>query len=112
MSHTTIEIKTEDGTCPSHVFTPDGAGPWPGVLFYIDGIGMRPAIREVGERLAKAGYYVLMPDLFYRAGAYTCPDPKQLFTDPAVGQAWFQKVFQHATPDKCMRDTKVFLELM
>ena len=110
MSHTTLEIKTEDGTCPAHVFTPDGAGPWPGVLLYIDGIGMRPAMHEVGARLANAGYYVLMPDLFYRAGAYESPDTKALFTDPAVGKAWWAKVFPHASPDKCMRDTKAFLD--
>jgi carboxymethylenebutenolidase len=110
MSHTTIEIRTEDGTCPAHVFTPAGAGPWPGVLFYIDGIGMRPAMHDMGERLAKAGYYVLMPDLFYRGGAYTSPDPHKLFSDPAVGQAWWAKMFPVASADKCMRDTRAFLE--
>ena len=99
-----ISIKTDDGTCPAYEF---GSGP--SVLFFIDGIGMRPAMHEMGERLGKAGYHVLMPDVFYRAGAYTAPDPKQLFSDPAVGQAWFQKVFAHASADKVMRDCKAYL---
>jgi carboxymethylenebutenolidase len=99
-----ISIKTDDGTCPAYEF---GSGP--SVLFFIDGIGMRPAMHELGERLGKAGYHVLMPDVFYRLGEYTAPDPKALFSDPAVGQAWFQKVFQHASADKIMRDTKAFL---
>ena len=106
----TITIHTDDGDAPAYVFTPAGDGPWPGVLFFIDGIGMRPAMHELGERLAREGYYVLMPDVFWRAGAYTAPDPKALFSDPAVRQAWFQKVFAHAQPPMIMRDTRAYLD--
>jgi carboxymethylenebutenolidase len=104
-----IDIETDDGTCPAYVFTPDGSGPWPGVLFFIDGIGMRPAMHELGEKLASAGYYVLQPDLFYRAGAYTAPDPKALFSDPAARGEWFGKAQKAASVDKIMSDTKAFL---
>jgi carboxymethylenebutenolidase len=109
MSHTQIEIRTEDGTCPAHVFHPDGHGPWPGVLFYMDGIGMRPALYPLAERLAAAGYYVLMPDLFYRVGAYTAPEPKKLFTDEQTRNDWFKTMRAAAGPEKAMRDTKAFL---
>jgi len=109
MSHTTIEIRTEDGNCPTHVFQPAGSGPWPGVLFYMDGIGMRPALHLMGERLAKAGYFVLMPDLFYRAGAYTAPDPKDLFSNEATRKMWFAKISTNASVEMIMRDTKAFL---
>jgi carboxymethylenebutenolidase len=107
-----IDLRTDDGVCPAHVFTPDGSGdgPWPGVLFYMDGIGMRPALLPMGERMAQAGYYVLLPDLFYRAGAYTAPDPKALFNDEAVRNDWFKLVMSVATVDNIMRDTRVFLE--
>jgi carboxymethylenebutenolidase len=108
--HETLTIHTADGACPAHVYRPDGTGPWPGVLFYIDGIGMRPAMHEMADRLAKAGYYVLMPDLFWRAGEYTAPDPKALFSDPAVRTAWFQKVFAHAQPPLIIKDTRAFLD--
>ncbi len=108
--HHTIDIETADGVCPSHVFTPPGDGPSPGVLFYIDGLAMRPAMHEMGERLAAAGYYVLMPDLFWRAGALTPPDPKAIMADPAARTAWFQKVFPHVSPEKVMRDTRAFLD--
>ncbi len=109
MAHQQIALATADGSCPAHVFHPDGAGPWPGVLMFMDGIGMRPAIVALGEHLARDGYYVLLPDLFYRAGAYTAPDPKQLFADEAVRSAWFQRVFQHVSLDKTMRDMRAFL---
>jgi carboxymethylenebutenolidase len=101
-----IDIATEDGTCPAFTF---GDQARPGVLLYIDGIGMRPAMHELGNRLGAAGYHVLMPDLFYRAGAYTAPDPAKLFSDPEVRNAWFAKAFANASVDKIMRDTKAFL---
>jgi len=109
MSHTAIEIRTEDGTCPAHVFRPSGQGPWPAVLMFMDGIGMRPALHPLGERLASAGYYVLMPDMFYRAGTYTAPDPKQLFGDPAVMKAHFGKFHSPTFMADAMRDTRAFL---
>ncbi|NUS33704.1 MAG: dienelactone hydrolase family protein, partial [Gemmatimonadaceae bacterium] len=68
MSHERIDLRTEDGTCPAHVFSPETPGRWPGVLFFMDGIGIRPALFEMGERMASAGYHVLLPDLYYRTG--------------------------------------------
>jgi carboxymethylenebutenolidase len=109
MSHTTIELRTDDGLCPAHVFRPEGAGPWPAVLFYMDGIGMRPALHALGERLAGAGYYVLMPDMFYRVGPYTAPDPKALFSDEAVRNAHFAKFRSETFMADAMRDTRAFL---
>jgi dienelactone hydrolase len=46
-----VEIKTKDGTCPSYVYLPVGRGPWPAVLVFMDGLGIRPAMLEIGERL-------------------------------------------------------------
>ena len=109
MAHETIEIKTEDGTCPAHVFRPDVTGPWPAVLLYMDGIGMRPALYPLGERLAKGGYYVLMPDMFYRAGAYTAPEPAKLFSDEAIRKAHFAKFTVPDFMARAMRDTRAFL---
>jgi len=108
-THAQIEIKTADGTCPTHVMHPTGAGPWPGVLFFMDGIGMRPALVKMAERLASAGYYVLMPDLFYRGGAYTAPEPKKLFTDPELGKQWWGKITSLASVAQIMRDVPAFL---
>jgi len=104
-----IAIATEDGTCPAHVFTPSTLGPWPGVLFYMDGIGIRPALFAMGERMAAAGYYVLLPDLFYRGGPYPPMDPAKLFTDPEVRAAWFKKFASAASVEQIMRDTRAFL---
>ena len=55
MSRVQVDIETADGICPTSVFTPNGAGAWPGVIFYMDGPGIRPLLFEMGERLAAAG---------------------------------------------------------
>jgi carboxymethylenebutenolidase len=77
---------------------------------YMDGIGMRPALLAMAERLAAAGYHVLLPDLFYRLGAYTPPDPAKLFADPSVRTEWFQRVSPHMNAAAAMRDTRAFLD--
>ncbi|MFY0536090.1 dienelactone hydrolase family protein [Nannocystis pusilla] len=50
----------------------------------MDGVGIRPTLVEHCERLAEAGYFTLLPDLFYRSGSYEPQDPAKLFADPAV----------------------------
>jgi carboxymethylenebutenolidase len=78
-----VEIRTADGVCPSYLFHPTGGGSWPAVLMYMDGVGIRPAMLEVGERLATYGYLVLLPDLCYRSGPYEPMNAAQMFADPA-----------------------------
>jgi len=108
----TIDITTKDGTCPSYVFRPTGAGPWPGVLVFMDGIGIRPAMLELGERLASSGYFVLLPDLFYRSGPYEPMDPHTLFTDPEKRKVLMEKFFARATSANIMSDTRAFLDFL
>ncbi len=74
-----VTIRTQDGECPCDVMTPDGAGPWPAVIMYMDAGGVRPGMTAMAERLAAAGYVVLLPDLFYRFGAYGPFVPKEVF---------------------------------
>src|SRR4051812_20316342 len=50
---------------------------------YMDGVGIRPAMLEVGERLATYGYLVLLPDLCYPSGPYEPMNAAQVFADPA-----------------------------
>lgn len=101
-----IEIQTDDGTAPAFTYGEQGH---PNVLMFIDGLGMRPAMHAIAERVAASGYYVLMPDVFYRAGAYTPPDPAKLFSEPEVRAAWFKMMSAAASQEKLMRDTKHYL---
>lgn len=75
-------VTTADGECPAYVFTPDDGGRHPGAIMYTDAFGIRPSSLDMGRRLAAHGYIVLVPDLFYRAGAYGPLDPKAVFAGP------------------------------
>ena len=79
MPNEQILIRTRDGECPLHVVTPADSGSWPAVIFYMDAGGIRPAVLDMAQRLAGAGYVVLMPDLFYRFGAYGPFVPREVF---------------------------------
>jgi carboxymethylenebutenolidase len=107
-----IEIKTRDGLCPSYIYRPAGAGPWPAVLVFMDGPGIRPAMLQLGERLASHGYLVLLPDLFYRAGPYAPMDPKMLFSDPEKRKVLMEKFFPAAASANVMADVPAFLDFL
>lgn len=104
-----IDLETRDGLCPSYVYRPAGTGPWPAVLVFMDGLAIRPAMLQLAERLATHGYFVLLPDLFYRAGPYAPMDPKAVFADPAKRKTLTEKYFATATAANIMSDTRAFL---
>ncbi len=103
-------ITTRDGSCPAYVYHPDSKGPWPTVLVFMDGLGIRPAMLEVGERLATYGYFVVLPDLFYRSGPYEPMNPHTVFSDPEQRKILMEKFFAHATAANIMSDTRSFLD--
>jgi carboxymethylenebutenolidase len=70
-----VEVKTPDGVCDA-VFIHPTTGSYPGVLIWPDAFGLRPAMRDIGKRIAAEGYSVLVPNPFYRvAKAPGTPDP-------------------------------------
>ena len=79
MPHEEIAVRTRDGVCPTHVMTPDGAGPWPAVVMYMDAGGIRPAMLDMAQSLADRGFVVALPDLFYRYGPYSPFVPVEVF---------------------------------
>jgi carboxymethylenebutenolidase len=68
MIEETIEISTHDGAADALLYRHEGDAPRPGVLHLTDIGGIRPAHRGMARRLAKDGYVVLMPNVFYRTG--------------------------------------------
>lgn len=111
MAMNEIAIDCKDGACRSFVYRPShGAGPWPAVLVFMDGIGIRPAMLAVGERLATHGYVALLPDLFYRSGPYEPMNARTVFTDPGQRKVLMEKFLARATPANVMSDTAVFLD--
>jgi carboxymethylenebutenolidase len=65
-----LDVTTPDGTMPTFVYHPTHEGPHPVVLYLMDAPSIRPALRDMANRLASAGYYVMLPYLYYRGGPY------------------------------------------
>jgi carboxymethylenebutenolidase len=109
MAREEVSIRTKDGDCRAWVFTPnDGGGAWPAVIFYMDGLAIRPSILDMGERLARAGFVVLLPDLFYRAGPYAPLDPKIVFGSGDARKA-IGPLMGSTDNAKAAQDTEAFL---
>jgi carboxymethylenebutenolidase len=108
---TDVSIPTPEGDARAFVFTPDaGDGPWPATILYMDAPAIRPAMFEMGERLAQAGYYVLLPDMFWRAGPYPPLDiVKARAGDPEMG-ALFARLRASTDAARAMADTGVYLD--
>jgi carboxymethylenebutenolidase len=61
-----IDIPTADGAMNSFVVHPEEGGPFPVVLFYMDAPGKREELHDMARRFAAVGYYVVLPNLYYR----------------------------------------------
>jgi carboxymethylenebutenolidase len=109
---TRIDIQTRDGICPSYVFRPSGDGPWPAVLVYMDGVGIRPAMLDLAARLSTYGYFVLLPDYYYRSGSYAPMDGDRTFADPEKRKILMEKFIAIATPGNVMSDTQACLDYL
>lgn len=65
-----LDVLTPDGLMKTFVFHPEVDGPHPVVLYLMDAPSIRPALKDMASRLATAGYYVMLPYLFYRGGPF------------------------------------------
>jgi carboxymethylenebutenolidase len=111
VSKTEVQIPTPDGDARAYVFQPgQGQGPWPAVIFFMDAPAIRPALFEMSQRLADNGYYVLLPDMFWRGGFYAPIDLKAAFKDTESRRAFFAKFMATTNPEKQMVDTEACLD--
>lgn len=62
-----LEIPTRDGSMNTFIVHPDEGGPHPVVLFYMDAPGKREELHDMARRIASVGYYVVLPNLYYRS---------------------------------------------
>ena len=69
---TTIEIDTPDGPIDALLSLPQGQGPWPGVVVIHDALGYGPDKESINERIARAGYVALTPNMYSRGGRVRC----------------------------------------
>ena len=85
VTETDVEIATPDGTCDAYFVHPS-TGRHPAVLVWPDILGLRPAFRVMGKRLAESGYSVLTVNPFYRDERSPVVEEGATFGDPEVSQ--------------------------
>jgi carboxymethylenebutenolidase len=61
-----IDLETTSGAMNTFVTHPEEGGPHPAVLFYMDAPGKREELHDMARRIATAGYFVVLPNLYYR----------------------------------------------
>jgi carboxymethylenebutenolidase len=107
-----IDVVTSDGVADCYLARPGDDEGHSAVLFIIDGIGLRPRIEEMADRIAAAGYVVLAPNVFYRAGRAPLWETPDL-ADPEARSRFMQSigpVMTSLTPDRIAADGGAYLD--
>ncbi|WP_328876392.1 dienelactone hydrolase family protein [Streptomyces sp. NBC_00287] len=110
----TLQIPTADGQADAFAAFPVHGEQHPGVLMYADGFGIRPVLREMARELAGHGYYVLVPNLFYRHGTAPVIElPEHIGEEarPAVFAQLMPLIEAH-TADRVLRDADAYLRFL
>lgn len=82
----TIEVGAAEGVAEAYLVGEAGR---PGVLLYVDAIGLRPQIEDMAGRIASWGYVVLAPHVFYRDGSAADLAPKVDLRRPGARDEFF-----------------------
>lgn len=108
-----VTIKTPDGTCDATFIHP-ATGTHPGVLIWPDAFGLRPAMRDIGKRLAAEGYSVLVPNPFYRVAKAPVFDTAANadFKDPTLWARLKPLMGSVTAVDAAERDATAFVEFL
>ena len=108
MAQENVVITTADGDCPASLPTPAGAGPL-ARRDHVPGCGrLRGTFRDMGERLAGLGYVTLVPNIYYRSGAFEPLNIRTLFSDPVERQR-LMTLIASLSPEASSGDAKAFI---
>src|SRR6185312_13006482 len=111
MPSVSATIATADGMCPVTLHTPNGNGPWPGVVMYPDAGGERPTFDDMADTLAGFGYAVLLPDVYYRHGDWQPFSMATAFSEPHERTRLFSMI-RSLSQDMIVADAGAFFDFL
>lgn len=112
MPQMTFDVTTPRGTMPVHLHTPDGEGPFPLVVVYMDSLGIRDTLHDHARRLAGEGYAVALPDLFYFVEPEALPDIARLKAGDPEEFARMGALVGRMDDDGVLADTAALLDAL
>ena len=111
MIEETIDILTEDGQMETFISRPERNGPHTAIFLLMDAPGIREELRDMARRLATTGYYVLMPNLYYRSGKNTIFGPDVL-TEGSQDYTAMRSIRTKMTIPPVMKDIAAMLQFI
>ena len=103
-----VIVTTKHGNMPSFAACPDEPGHFPAIIFYMDAPGIREELRNMARRIAKHGYFCLLPDMYYRLGTLRFDIPRRTDEMSAV----IRPAMNHLTNALVMDDTAGMLAFL
>ncbi len=113
MREVEIAIQTADGTMDTFICHPEEGGPFPAVIMYMDAPGIREELRDMARRIGTVGYFVVLPNLYYRSGRegdYGF-DLSRIRSDDGEAKKMFE-VMRTLTNAGVVADTRPILDLV
>jgi carboxymethylenebutenolidase len=102
-----LDIQTPHGATTTFIVHPERDGPHPAIIFFMDAPAIREELRDMARRLASGGYYVMLPNLYYRAGVMEIGP----LGDAAARERMFE-LMNGLTIDMVMSDTQALLDFI
>jgi len=110
MIERTIDVPTKDGKTTTFIVHPERGGPHPVIMFYMDAPAIREELRDMARRFATGGYYVMLPNLYYRSGVMEIGPLSRDPNDP--GRKRMFELMESLTIPKIMDDTRGLLRFV
>ncbi len=104
MNEEIVNIETADGDMMTFTCWPDGEGPFPVIIFYMDAPGIREELFNMARRMAEEGYFVILPDLWYRFGIIRFP-----FRNAKTSAIW-REAMRLTSNEDIIRDTEAMID--
>ena len=101
-----LNLPGPDGEIPLFVTCPERGGPHPVVILYMDAPGIREELYDMARRIATVGYYVVVPNLWYRWGGMSFTTNNR----PAAEQERMMGLLKELSNEKVLSDTRVMLD--
>lgn len=110
VSESDILVKTPDGEADAYFVHP-ASGKHPAVIVWPDILGIRPAFRQMGKRLAESGYSVLVVNPYYRTVKGSVVSEGESYSDPATRER-ITPYARSLSPETQITDTKAFVDFL